>query len=155
MSDLEPCLPSTRARGLPAKLKSAWASAWRPVPLPVPRVDPELPRLGFVVRSAEVIRYQVLRVEHALSPGGGLRAWVRINLLVGLALLAPALLVVPFATALLAGFAGWTTFIALAAANLLQALISLVCIALIIGTIVYLLGQWLAARRGGHGAYRL
>lgn len=144
MSEIEPRLPSTRARGLPATIKSTWASAWRPVPLPVPRVDPELARLGFVPRSAEAVLYQVLRLEHALSPGGGLRCWLKLNVLLALGLAIPAIVLVPPATSIIAAFATWSAYLAAVALNLLLALVYAILIAAILSTVVSMSG----ARRG-------
>lgn len=144
MSDLESRLPSARARGLPTKIQSAWVAAWCPVPLPAPIVDPELDRLGFVPRSAEVIRYQVLRLEHALSPGGGLRCWMKLNVLLALGLSIPAVLLVPPATAILAAFTTWSAYLAAASLNLLLALVYAILIAVILSTVV----SMMRARRG-------
>lgn len=144
MSDAEPRLPSTRARGLPTRLRSSLASAWRPAPLQAPRVDPGLARLGFVPRSAEVMRFQVLRLEHALSPGGGLRCWLKLNALLALGLAIPAVLLVPPVTAMLLAFSTWAGYLAAATLSLLLALVYIILIAAILSTIVSTIG----ARRG-------
>ena len=133
-------LPATRARGLPARIKSMWASAWRPMPVPVPAVDPDLPRMGFVPRSAEVMRFQVLRLEHALSPGGGLRCWLKLNALLALGLAIPALLLVPPITWILAGMATWSAYLAAVVLNLLLALVYAILIAAILSTVVSMAG---------------
>ena len=136
MNETDSRLPAARAMGLPTRIKSAWALAWRPVPLPVPTVDPELARLGFVPRSAEAIRYQVLRLEHALSPGGGLRCWLKLNVLLALGLAIPAIVLVPPATAILAAFATWSAYLAAVALNLLLALVYAILIAAILSTVL-------------------
>ena len=136
MSEPEPRLPSTRARGLPTRIMSAWASAWRPVPVPVPKVDPDLARLGFVVRSAEVIRYQVLRAEHSLSPGGGLRCWLKLNVLLALGLAIPAVLLVPPVTAVLVAFSAWAGYLAAATLSLLLALVYIILIGAILSALL-------------------
>lgn len=141
MNEIEPRLPSTRARGLPTKIKSAWASAWRPVPLPAPTVDPELIGMAFVPRSAEAVKFQVLRLEHALSPGGGLRCWLKLNVLLALGLAIPAILLVPPATAIIAAFATWSAYLAAVALNLLLALVSAILIAVILSTVVSVAGS--------------
>ena len=140
MSESEPRLPSTRERGMPTRIKSAWASAWRPMPVPVPKVDPELDCLGFVPRSTEVIRYQVMRAEHALSPGGGLRCWLKLNVLLALGLAIPALLLVPPITWILAGMATWSAYLAAVVLNLLLALVYAILIAAILSTVVSMAG---------------
>ena len=133
-------LPATRERGLPTRIKSALASAWRPIPVPVPAVDPDLPRMGFVPRSAEVMRFQVLRLEHALSPGGGLRFWLKLNALLALGLAIPALLLVPPITWILAGMATWSAYLAAVVLNLLLALVYAILIAAILSTVVSVAG---------------
>ena len=140
MSEPETRLPATRERGLPTRIMSAWASAWRPMPVPVPKVDPELDCLGFVPRSAEVIRYQVLRVEHALSPGGGLRCWLKLNVLLALGLAIPAILLVPPVTAVLVAFSTWAGYLAAATLSLLLALVYMILIGAILSTVVSTIG---------------
>jgi hypothetical protein len=147
MNEIEPRLPSTRARGLPTKIKSAWACAWRPVPLPAPTVDPELIGMAFVPRSAEAIRYQVLRMEHALSPSGALRCWLKLNVLLALGLAIPAILLVPPATAIIAAFATWSAYLAAVALNLLLALVCAILIAAILSTVLGLARTRSAYRR--------
>lgn len=116
-------LPSPRSH---ASLFAALKSASRSVPLSLPRVDTSLADLSPLRRSAEVLRYQLLRFEYALSPEGSLRAWLKLNLLVGLLLAIPALLVVPIVTALLGAFASWTAFLLQAVLNVLYAFIAIV-----------------------------
>ena len=58
-------------------------------------------------RCAEAIRYAFLAAEHWLSRQGVLREWLRLNVLIGIALLAAALLIVPPVTLLLEGVASW------------------------------------------------
>ena len=100
--------------------------------------------MGFVPRSAEAIRYQVLRMEHALSPGGGLRCWLKLNVLLALGLAIPAILLVPPVTAVLVAFSTWAGYLAAATLNLLLALICIILIAAILSTVVSTIG----ARRG-------
>ena len=144
MSESEPRLPATRARGLPTRIRSSLASAWRPAPLQAPRVDPGLARLGFVPRSAEVMRFQMLRLEHALSPGGGLRCWLKLNVLLALGLAIPAFLLVPPVTAVLVAFSTWAGYLAAATLSLLLALVYIILIGAILSTVVSMAG----ARRG-------
>ena len=140
-------LPATRERGLPTRIKSALASAWRPIPVPVPAVDPDLPRMGFLPRSAEVIRYQVLRVEHALSPGGGLRCWLKLNVLLALGLAIPAVLLVPPVTAVLVAFSTWAGYLAAATLNLLLALVYIILIGAILSALLGVARSRAAYRR--------
>ena len=147
MNEPESRLPAARAMGLPTRIKSAWALAWRPVPLPVPTVDPELARLGFVPRSAEAIRYQVLRLEHALSPGGGLRCWLKLNVLLALGLAIPAILLVPPMTAVLVAFSAWAGYLAAATLSLLLALIFIILIGAVLSALLGLARSRAAYRR--------
>jgi hypothetical protein len=43
-------------------------------------VDPDFPRMPALARSAEVWRYNLLDLEYALAPQGGLRQWIKFNL---------------------------------------------------------------------------
>jgi hypothetical protein len=81
--------------------------AWKPQPIERPKIDPDLPKMPWPERCAEVIRYAFLGAEHWVSRHGVLREWLRINLWVGVCLLAAALLVVPPVTMLLEGVAEW------------------------------------------------
>jgi len=76
----------------------ALRASWDPQPIEPPQVDPELPNLPAVERISETIKYNVLCVEYSLSSGGGLRAWVKLNLMMFLFLLVPS----SFSLALLA-----------------------------------------------------
>ena len=110
------------------------------MPVSAPMVDPDLSRMGFVPRSAEVMRFQVLRLEHALSPGGGLRCWMKLNVLLALGLAIPALLLVPPITWILAGMATWSAYLAAVVLNLLLALVYAILIAAILSTVVSMAG---------------
>ena len=80
---------------------------WRAEPVPRPSIDPDLGNLPWPERCAEAIRYAFLTGERWISGRGGLREWIRINLWVGVGLLAIALLVVPPITMLLEGVSIW------------------------------------------------
>ncbi len=147
MGESEPGLPACRTGSVNAALKSMWASAWRPVPVPAPTVDPGLARLGFAPRSAEVVKYQMLRLEHAISPSGAIRCWLKLNLLLGLGLAIPAVLLVPPMTAILAAFASWSAYLAAVALNLLLALVYAILIAAILSALLGM-ARSRAANRG-------
>ncbi|HPT26861.1 MAG TPA: hypothetical protein PLZ95_10615 [Bryobacteraceae bacterium] len=136
MGESEPGLPAGRTGSVNAAFKSIWASALRPLPVPAPTVDSGLARLGFMPRSAEVVRFQMLRLEHAISPSGAIRCWLKLNLLLGLGLAIPAVLLVPTATAILAAFANWSAYVAAVALNLLLALVYAILIAAILSAVV-------------------
>lgn len=115
-----------------ARFGLAVLSAWRPVPLEPPQVDPDLEHLSGLERITEVLRFQFLRVEAAVSPMGGLRAWLKLNLLVAAVLGIPALIVVPVVTYLLHGFATWSGYLSQIAENLLRVAVSVSLAALVL-----------------------
>jgi uncharacterized membrane protein len=69
--------------------------SWRPKPVDPPRVDPELPHLDCLTRSAESIRYSILSIEFWISRNGQVREWLRHNARIASWLAVPALLVLP------------------------------------------------------------
>lgn len=139
-----------RASSFPASIGRALMLAWRPIPVEPPALDSHIETLSGVERVAEVLRFNVLTIEAAISPHGGLRAWLKLNVLVALVLAIPAILVVPVITYLLSGFSTWSQFLAEIANNLLQAAISMVGMVLVVvigGRIVMAL---LASKGRGH-----
>lgn len=110
----------------------AMRNAWHPVPLTKPEVDPQLPSLSALQRSAEVLRYKILQLEYAISPEGGLRGWLRLNFLLSMLIGIPAILIIPIITYLVSSFATWTGFLLQAVMNILFALVGLIAIAAII-----------------------
>lgn len=103
------------------RILAALHRAWRPVPPPPPHLDPNLAELPTITRVSETFRYSILDLEQAISPNGGLRAWVQLNVLVALVLAVPAFLVIPIVTLILSGFATWSDFLARISINLLTA----------------------------------
>ena len=81
---------------------------WRPRPVPRPLLPLDFERLGGFQRGVEALLYAIARLERWLSPGGGLRAWLRLNLLAGLALSASAVLVLPAARHVILELVDWT-----------------------------------------------
>ena len=120
------------ATSLPARISRALMHAWRPAPVAPPTLDSYLETLSGIERVAEVLRFSALSVENAISPHGGLRAWLKLNLLVALVLAIPAVLVVPVITYLLSGFSTWAQFLAAIANNLLNAAMSMVGMVLVV-----------------------
>lgn len=94
--------------------------AWRPIPVEPPIIDSDLQSLSAIERVAEVLRFNALSFEFSVSPKGGLRAWLKLNFLVGLVLAIPALTLIPVITFILNGFATWTQFLVQIADNLLH-----------------------------------
>jgi hypothetical protein len=134
-----PSLPANSGGGSPLSLRGGFAlaarRAWQPFPLAEPRVDPDLPHLPAIVRTAEVLRYQALRLEYALSPDGALRGWAKLNLLAFLVLGIPVALFVPALTLLLGFLATGTALFLEAAVNLLLAFLALLAI-VVVGTAI-------------------
>jgi hypothetical protein len=93
---------------------------WKPTPIDLPQVDQSVSELPPIERSAEVIRYSVLKMEHWISPQGRLREWLRFNLAAALFIGIPALFVVPVVTFLLWSFVTWADCLAMAAWNLVR-----------------------------------
>ena len=107
-------------------LLARFLAAWTPTPIPKPQIDPHLDDLTALQRIAEVCRYACLRLEYAVSSGGTLRAWVRVNLMVLLTGIVPALLVVPLLTLLASEFTSLTGYLLQASRNLLDAVVTLI-----------------------------
>ena len=98
--------------------------------IPTPVVDPQLASLSPVERSAEVLRYTLRRAEHWLSPGGTLRAVLRLSLKLALLIGVPTLIIGPALLLLLRGAADASALLATLAANLAALSISLITAAL-------------------------
>lgn len=94
--------------------------------IPTPCVDPQLVRLSAIERSAEVLRYAVHRAEHWLSPGGTLRAVLRLSIKLALLIGIPVLTVGPVVLLLLEGAAAASASLATVAANLAATSLSLI-----------------------------
>ncbi len=145
------------SRSIKETLSGAMKSAWQPIPVPKPKVDSGLPQLPAIQRSAEVFRYKLLQLEYGISPEGGLRGWLRLNVLLALLIGIPALLLVPIITFVLRSFASWTEFLLQAAVNLLYTIITLIAIGVIVATVGIIINQWRLKRMlkaqqdiGGH-----
>jgi hypothetical protein len=94
-------------------------------PITPPVIDWELTRLPHIVRAAEVLRYSVRQAEYWLSPGGTLRAVLRLSLKLALLLGLPVLIIGPVVLLLLEGIAAATAALAAIAANLAGLSVSL------------------------------
>ena len=94
--------------------------------IPPPRVDQQLVRLSVIERLAEVLRYTLRRAEHWLSPGGTLRAVLRLSLKLALLTGIPVCIVGPVVLLLLEGAAAASASLVTIAANLAALSISLI-----------------------------
>ena len=124
-------LPGNKASA--TRFFKALVSAWNPERVPRPSISSDLERLPAVERITEVVRFDALAAEHSLSPRGGLRAWLKLNVLAALVIGAPALIVVPVATYLLGGVATWSQLLLSIAVNLLMTAVA------VLGTLLVLL----------------
>jgi len=68
---------------------------WKQEPVAAPIPDLELTEDSWVERGAEVIGFHLCRLEHWLSASGWLRAWLRLNLLLSIALTIAGMLLLP------------------------------------------------------------
>jgi hypothetical protein len=130
--------------------------AWQPVPISAPVIDSGLNALPALERITEVCRYQFLQLEYALSRGGGVRAWLRVNVLVTMALFIPAMFVIPVLTWLAGSFATLTAYLLQASVNLFYTVIGLIATVAAVLAFGYVLRMlWRAhlenARRNSRG----
>lgn len=123
-------------------------STWKPRGIEKPQVTRQITHLHPIERSAEVLRYSILRAEWWISPTGRLRQWLRLNLLVSLYLSIPALLIVPVVTYFLNSFVTWTILLVQIGKNLLLVpLLAIAGIAVITGLMLFLRLLLALARR--------
>ena len=112
---------------------------WRfaPRPIPHPELDQELMTEPWLTRAAEVLRYWIARIEHALSPGGVLREWIKLCLRAAAAIGVPALILLPIAVGISGGLADLTAAIVQLCINVLE-IIGI--IAVIVMVVMFLFG---------------
>jgi hypothetical protein len=84
-----------------------------------PQVDPKLTSLTPLERTAEILRYSVLRAEYWLSPDGVMRQRVRFALRLWV-YVAVAALIAPGVTAVIQHVTGWTAMSAEIVRNIAQ-----------------------------------
>ena len=87
-------------------------------PLEPPALDARFSRLAALERASEVLRWHARRAEYWISPGGHLRAWLRLNICLALWLGIPAVLLTPVVTLILTTAVGWSARLAEIARNL-------------------------------------
>ncbi|MDT7838436.1 hypothetical protein [Aquabacterium sp. OR-4] len=137
-----------RGPALYVRIVTALRTAWRPVPPPPPELDSDVDNLPSFERVAEVVRFNLLSLEQAISPNGGLRAWLKLNVLLAIVLAVPVTLVVPLITLLLGGFVTWTLLLTQIAENLLRTAVvifGLVLVVVLTGRIIK--AQFTSSRR--------
>ena len=84
----------------------------QPVVLKVPQVERDLIVLSPVERAAEVLRFSLAQLEFWLSPGGSLRACLRLGLRIWCVLSIFSVVVAPVVTCLLTQAVTWTDLLA-------------------------------------------
>ena len=100
------------------KFTELFRCRWNPKPVDKPKVDPELPHLDPLTRSAESIRYSVLSIEFWISPNGQVREWLRHNSRLAAVLAVPAFMIIPVITFALWQLAYWMAALVLIAGKL-------------------------------------
>lgn len=68
---------------------------WRQKPITLPDPQLELTNDSWVERGAEVLGWHFCRLEHWLSDSGWLRAWLRLNLILSIALTVAGVFLLP------------------------------------------------------------
>ena len=90
-------------------------SSWFPItpkPLVPPTLDNQFDALTVVERITESLGYNILCFEYFLSPKGGLRQWLKINMSLFVLFAIPIFLFVPLATYFMGGFQSITEMFA-------------------------------------------
>ncbi len=78
-------------------------ACWKPVPVPEPKKPQNIEKYGFLGRAALSLQYSFLQLEYAISRGGRLREWAKLNVLLGIIIGIPALIVLPMLSLAVAG----------------------------------------------------
>ena len=115
------------------------ARHWKPQPIAVPTVDPELPKLDGLTRAGEALRFAVLSVELWISPRGTLREWCKVNGKISSILLIPAMLVVPLVSFILWHIAMWMGYLVGITGNLIVLPLAVLLAITVIAAVVTLL----------------
>lgn len=118
------------------------SALWQPRPVPRPRLSPEFDRMAPFQRSVESVRFTLAAAECWLSPGGGLRAWLRLNAIVGLVLCITAVLAVPTITHVFGEIVAWTRLADTMAGHLSGAVLRLPPLVLTAGAILLGIAVW-------------
>ena len=124
-------------RSLVAILGSTVHATWSSAQLPTPEIDADLTEMSAVERIAEVLRYKLLQLEFSISRGGGIRAWLRLNLFLTAVLAIPALFVVPVVTWLMGSFVTLSELLLAVAQNLLSTLITIITFVILLLVFAY------------------
>lgn len=145
-------VPSVPAPNWVRRTRRLVLQHWQPTPLAAPQVDPELPRLTALERSAEVFRYWIHRFEYWLSPMGWLREWLRFNLRFALLLAVPSLLVVPLISFALGQLSSWSALLAQTTSRMILFPLSALMIVGLVSGLIYI-GRAIAQQRPRRSYY--
>lgn len=140
--------------------KPTWATSlkrivhkhWHPTKINPPTVDPSLHQLTWIERTAEVTRHSFHSLEYWASPGGTLRAWLKLNAQACLLLAIPCLLVIPLITFTIGQFNAWTVSLAQTTNTLLFVPLSALLMIGLISALVYF-GRSLRRRQDPRDRY--
>ncbi|THB67525.1 MAG: hypothetical protein D6E12_08490 [Desulfovibrio sp.] len=146
---------------LPAKREPGRVQRWlksclpRPAtPLNKPQVAEDFQDLGALERVVESLRYNTLSLEYAVSPKGGLRQWLKLNLALLLLVGLPVLILAPVIVYLLKELeaAGghveeFTGHLFSSLENIFYSVLTIVALVALVATVVYLARMaWLRMR---------
>jgi hypothetical protein len=120
---------------------------WQVQPLVKPEPDPLLEDMTAIERSAETLRYSLLRAEFFISPQGHLREWLRLNLFIALILGSTSVLIVPIVTFVLTEFTTWTSLLVKIVKNLLLIPSGILASIALFSAVVFILRLMFFSRR--------
>lgn len=98
----------------------------RAVVIHPPSVPAGIENMPMIERVYESFLYNLLCIEYAISPKGGLRQWLKLNFAVFLLLAIPIFLFIPLATYFFSGIADITNYIKLAIFNVLYSIVAVI-----------------------------
>jgi len=125
-----------------------------PAPLERPSIDDDFLNLPVVERVTESIKYNILCLEYSISPKGGLRQWIKLNISLLLLFGIPILIFVPLATYFMAGFSDISELFLNATHFLLESafnILKLIGVIIVIASILYFIFKLLVLRFGQRG----
>lgn len=126
---------------------SASFALWQPRRLPEPKLSLEFRRMTPFQRSVESVVFALAQLEHWLSPEGAMRAWLRLNAIVGLVLCISAVLVVPAVTHVFREMVTWTGLADTMAGNLSGAVLRLPPLVVAAGAVLLGVAVWRQVKR--------
>lgn len=101
-------------------------------PLSPPRTIPDLEHRPVLERITETLRYSIFSLEYALSPQGGLRQWLKINLSFFLLFGIPILVFAPLLTFFLVNFTSITAYLLHSLWNIFLSIVLLIAMVTLI-----------------------